>query len=65
MTFLLCDFMAEIAGVDKLNTTKAKTVKYNGASYKISEPSHTERKGKKYQVTVERSDGRKKNCSLG
>ena len=56
---------AEIAGVDKLNTTKAKTVKYNGAKYKISEPSRTNRKGKKYQVTVERSDGRKKTVAWG
>jgi hypothetical protein len=58
------DFAA-IAGVDKLNTTKAKTVSYNGAKYKISEPSRTKRKGKKYQVTVERSDGRKKTVAWG
>ena len=64
MIFLLCDF-AEVAGIDKLNTTKAKTVKYNGASYRISEPSRTQRKGKKYQVTVERSDGRKKTVAWG
>ena len=38
MICLLCDF-AEIAGVDKLNTTKAKTVSYNGSKYRISEPS--------------------------
>ena len=56
---------AEVASVDKLNTTKAKTVKYNGAKYRISEPSRTQRKGKKYQVTVERSDGRKKTVAWG
>ena len=56
---------AEIAGVDKLNTTKAKTVTYNNQKYKISEPSRTNRKGKKYQVTVERSDGRKKTVAWG
>jgi hypothetical protein len=62
---LLKQLFAEVAGVDKLNTTKAKTVKYNGAKYRISEPSRTQRKGKKYQVTVERSDGRKKTVAWG
>lgn len=56
---------AEIADVSKLNTTKPKTVKYNDQTYRISEPSRTERKGKKYQVTVERSDGRKKTVAWG
>ena len=68
MISLLCDmvdFAAEIASVDKLNTTKAKTVSYNGSKYRISEPSRSNRKGKKYQVTVERSDGRKKTVAWG
>lgn len=67
MISLLCDvcFSAQIAGVDKLNTTGKKTVSYNGAKYKISEPSRSARKGKKYQVTVERSDGRRKTVAWG
>ena len=68
MISLLCDIMcsaAEIAGVDKLNTTRKKTVSYNGAKYRISEPSRTQRKGKKYQVTVQRSDGKKKTVAWG
>ncbi len=68
MISLLCDivdFTAEIAGVDKLNTTKAKTVRYNNQTYKISEPSRSDRKGKKYQVVVERSDGRRKTVAWG
>ncbi len=68
MISLLCDvvgFAAEIASVDKLNTTKAKTVRYNDQTYRISEPSRSDRKGKKYQVVVERSDGRRKTVAWG
>lgn len=67
MISLLCDLalFAEIAGVDKLNTTGKKTVKYNDQTYRISEPSRATQKGKKYQVTVERSDGRKKTVAWG
>lgn len=67
MISLLCDvcFSAQIAGVDKLNTTGKKTVTYNGAKYRISEPSRATQKGKKYQVTVERSDGKRKTVAWG
>ena len=66
MTFLLCDFAdAEVASVDKLLVKKANTVRYNDNDYKISEPSRSARKGKKYQVTVERSDGKKKTVAWG
>lgn len=68
--YLLADIslqatFTEVASVDKLNTTRPKTVAYNGAKYKISAPTTTERKGKKYQVVVERSDGRKKTVAWG
>ena len=67
MISLLYDIasFAEIAGVDKLNTTGKKTVKYNDQTYRISEPSRATQKGKKYQVVVERSDGRKKTVAWG
>lgn len=67
MISLLCDvcFSAQIASVDKLNTTGKKTVSYNGAKYRISEPSRATQKGKKYQVTIERSDGKKKTVAWG
>lgn len=64
MISLLCDF-AEVAGVDKLNTTGKKTVRYNDQTYRISEPSRATQKGKKYQVVVERSDGRRKTVAWG
>jgi len=64
MIFILCDF-AEVASVDKLLVNKANTVKYNDMEHKISEPTLSTRKGKKYQVTVERSDGRKKTVAWG
>lgn len=59
------DFTAEIAPVEKLNTTGKKTVRYNNQTYKISAPAKSDRKGKKYQVTVERSDGRNKTVAWG
>lgn len=67
MISLLCDLItfAEVAPVDKLNTTGKKTVTYNGAKYRISKPSRATQKGKKYQVVVERSDGRKKTVAWG
>ena len=69
MISLLCDMVyfadAEVAPVDKLLVRKANTVKYNDNDYKISEPTRSARKGKKYQVVVERSDGRKKTVAWG
>ncbi|MCA6430303.1 MAG: hypothetical protein IM613_12790 [Cytophagales bacterium] len=67
MISLLCDMVgfAAIAPVEKLNTTGKKTVRYNNQTYKISAPTLSDRKGKKYQVVVERSDGRKKTVAWG
>jgi len=42
-----------------------KRVEHGGLTYSISKPSSSQRKNKKYQVTVERSDGKKKTVAFG
>ena len=42
-----------------------KKVEHGGLTYNISQPTSSQRKNKKYQVTVERSDGKKKTVAFG
>lgn len=62
MISLLCDFFAP---VESLLVNKESTAEYDGHKYKISKPSLSERKNKKYKVEVHRSDGRKRTVHWG
>jgi len=61
---LLCDF-SSTAPISKLLVRDSKTTNYRDQKYNISAPRLSSRKGKKYEVTVQRSDGRKKTVPFG